>query len=268
VEDVATTTASAGSAARWGRAWGARPADWALSEEQQAPTYDTVADRIGLGAGQCVLEIGCGTGVFLRGAVDRGAEAFGLDASEALVELARARVPEAEIRVGEMEALPYPSDAFDVVAGFNAFFFATDMVAALREAGRVAKPGAPIAIQVWGDPERCELTAMKRALAALAPPPANAPAAPGLWEPGVLEGIATAAGLTPSDAFGFSWAYSYPDEESLVTAMLAVGLVTELLAVADEADVRRAIAASLEPYRAADGSYRLENEWHALIAHA
>ncbi|HKH17737.1 MAG TPA: hypothetical protein VKA57_09440 [Solirubrobacteraceae bacterium] len=50
---------------------------------------------------------------------------------------------------------------FDVVAGFNAFFFAADMVAALREAGRVAIPGAPVVIQVWGRPEHCEMEAMK-----------------------------------------------------------------------------------------------------------
>jgi SAM-dependent methyltransferase len=266
---VATTTTPAGSAARWGRAWGSRPADWAVSEEQQVPTYDTVADRVGLAAGQRVLEIGCGTGVFLRRAVDRGAEAFGLDASDALVQLARARVPDADIRVGEMQALPYDTDSFDVVAGFNSFFFATDMIEALREAGRVAKPGAPVAIQVWGNPAHCDLTAFKQALAALTPPLGpNVPNAPGLWEPGVLEGLSTAAGLTPRESFDFSWAYEFPDPESLSRAMLAVGLVSELLAIVDEADVRAAIVASLEPYRQPDGSYRLENEWHALIATA
>jgi hypothetical protein len=44
VEDVAATTTPAGSAERWGRAWEARPADWAVSEEQQVPTYDKVAE--------------------------------------------------------------------------------------------------------------------------------------------------------------------------------------------------------------------------------
>jgi len=47
-----------------------------------------------------------------------------------------------------MEDLPWEHEAFDLVTGFNSFFFADDMVAALREAGRVAKPGAPIVIQV------------------------------------------------------------------------------------------------------------------------
>jgi hypothetical protein len=35
------------------------------------------------------------------------------------------------------------------------------MVAALRESGRVAKPDAPVVIQVWGWHERCDLEAMK-----------------------------------------------------------------------------------------------------------
>jgi hypothetical protein len=33
------STAVTGSAERWGALWGARPADWALSENQQVPTY-------------------------------------------------------------------------------------------------------------------------------------------------------------------------------------------------------------------------------------
>jgi ubiquinone/menaquinone biosynthesis C-methylase UbiE len=74
---------------------------------------------------------------------ERGLQPFGLDASEALIELARARLPEADLHVGDMEALPYDDDTFDLVTGFNSFFFANDMVVALREARRVAKPGRP-----------------------------------------------------------------------------------------------------------------------------
>ena len=33
-------TVSPGSASRWGPLWGVRPADWALSEDQQLPTYE------------------------------------------------------------------------------------------------------------------------------------------------------------------------------------------------------------------------------------
>jgi SAM-dependent methyltransferase len=65
------------------------------------------------------------------------------------------------IRHGDMETLPYQEDTFDLVTGFNSFFFANDIVAAVREAGRVAKPGAPVVIQVWGHHESNALEAMR-----------------------------------------------------------------------------------------------------------
>jgi SAM-dependent methyltransferase len=220
-----------------------------------------------LEAGQRVLEVGCGSGVFLRVAADCGVEVFGLDASEALIELARARAPEADVRVGDMQFLPYDDDYFDCVMGFNAFFFATDIVAALRETRRVAKPGAPVVIQVWGRPDRCDLTALKHAVASMAPAPdPGAPTPPALWEPGVLEGIAAAAGLRPESAFDISWAYEFPDEETLARAMLSPGLIVELMEVVGEEALRTAIVGALAPYRLPDDGYRLENEWHTLIA--
>src|SRR5262245_53562436 len=148
---------STGSAARWGPLWGARSADWAAVEEQQLSTYREAIRRVGISAGQRVLEVGCGSGVFVRVAADLGADVAGLDASEQLIQIARRRVPEADLRVGDMEALPWPDATFDLVAGFNSFFFADDMVGALREAGRVAKRGAHVVIQVWGAHERCDL---------------------------------------------------------------------------------------------------------------
>ncbi len=151
---MTSATQSLGSAERWGPLWGARPDDWALSEDQQLPTYEAALQRVPLEPGQRVLDVGCGVGAFLRLVADRGAEPFGLDASEALIDLARRRVPEADLRVGDMESLPYDADTFDLVTGFTSFFFANDMVAALREARRVAKPGAPVVIQVWGAHER------------------------------------------------------------------------------------------------------------------
>jgi SAM-dependent methyltransferase len=263
-----TTAISAGSASTWGPRWGARPRDWAVNEDQQLPTYLEAIRRVGIEAGQRVLDIGCGTGVFLRAVADRDAKVAGLDASAALLEIARARVPEADLRQGEMEQLPFGDDTFDVVTGFNSFFFAADMIAALGEARRVAQPGAPVVIQVWGHPDACDLTAMKQAMAAHLPAPeAGAAPPPPLWKTGVLEGIARRAGLEPDVAFDTSWAYEFADDRALVQAMLSAAGMGERL-VTSEPEAGAAIVEALAPYRTPGGGYRLENEWHYLIARA
>lgn len=260
---------ASGTAEKWGPLWGARPRDWGENEEQQVPTYEEGIRRVGLAAGQGVLDIGCGTGVFLRLVADRGARPFGLDASEELLEIARERVPDADLRVGDMEQLPYDDDSFDLVTGFNSFFFAADLVAALREAGRVAKPGAPVLIQVWGPPERSELEAMKQVARRYAPPPPpDAPPPPKLWEPGVLEGLASEAGLTPEAGFDTSYAFQYPDQNTLGRLMMAPMGLAKLAGPEREHALRKEIIEALAPHRSPDGSYRLSNEFHYLIGRA
>jgi SAM-dependent methyltransferase len=263
-----TTEASTGSAERWGPLWGARPADWALSEDQQIPTYEEALQHVDLSPGRLVLDIGCGVGAFLRLVADRGAKPFGIDAAESLIELARERLGEADLRVGDMEALPYDDDTFDLVTGFNSFFFANDIVAAVREAGRVAKPGAPVVIQVWGPHERNDLEAMKEIIRPYAPPrPADAPPEPDYAKAGVLEQIATQAGLTPEQAFDASWAFEYPDQDTLTRALVApMGIA--MLVGNREPELKEAIAEGLAGHRRPDGSYRLQNQYHYLIARA
>jgi SAM-dependent methyltransferase len=240
----------------------------ALSEDQQIPTYTAALERVGLRPGQLVLDIGCGVGAFLRLIANGGARPFGLDASEALIELARRRLPEADLRAGEMEALPYEDDAFDLVTGFNAFFFANDIVGAVREAGRVAKPGAPVVIQVWGRHERNDLEAMKEIARPFFPPrPAGAPAEPDYSQPGVLEEVATHAGLTPEQTFDVEWSFEFPDDETMTRALTApAGLA--VLVGEREPEFRHALLTGLASHRTREGGYRLSNEYHYLIARA
>jgi SAM-dependent methyltransferase len=258
-----------GSADRWGPLWGARPDDWALNEEQQGPTYEAALDRLGIEPGQSVLDIGCGAGVFLSLVADRGAQAFGLDAAEALIALARERVPEAHLRVGDMEALPYQTDTFDLVTGFNSFFFANDFITALREASRVAKQGAPVVIQVWGPHERNDLEAMKAIVRPFMPPrPADAPPEPDYSAPGILENLAAQAGLEPGESFDTRYAFEYPDEGTLGRMLVAPAGIAALVGPEREEEVKDAIVEGLAPYRTPDGGYRLNNEFHFLIARA
>ena len=148
-----------GSAGVQGDLWGERARDWADVLEGWngwgVPLYRHVLERVPVGSGTILLDVGCGAGRFCRVAADRGAQVAGIDAAGALVEIARERIQNADFRVGDMEALPWDDDSFDVVTGFNSFFIAADLVNALREARRVARPGASMAMTVFGRPERC-----------------------------------------------------------------------------------------------------------------
>ena len=122
-----------GSAAAQGPLWGARARDWAeLAEAAQIPFYDAVFDAIGVGPDTRLLDVGCGAGLALTLAAKRGAVVAGLDAAEGLLEVARERLPEDDIRLGDLEELPYADATFTAATSFNAVQYATDPVRALR----------------------------------------------------------------------------------------------------------------------------------------
>ena len=108
--------------------------------------YEAVLEQLEIRPGTRVLDVGCGPGLFLRLAADRGATVTGIDAAPQFIELARERLPQADLTVGDMDPLPYPDDSFDVVTAWDAFQSAADPRGALREAARVARPGARIVI--------------------------------------------------------------------------------------------------------------------------
>jgi SAM-dependent methyltransferase len=172
-------------------------------------------------------------------------------------------VPEADLRRGDMQFLPFEDDRFDVVSGFNSFFFAADMVAALREARRVAKPDGRVLIQVWGRPEHCDLEGMKRAVGRLLSQEGAEP--PPFWRPGVLEAMAREVSLEPADSFDERWAYTFADDEAVVRHLLAAGGSVAAVGQAGRENVEAALADAVAPYRQPDGSYRLQNEWHYLV---
>jgi ubiquinone/menaquinone biosynthesis C-methylase UbiE len=251
------------SARMWGTLWGDRPRAWAVTEEQQAPVYQEALRHAPVRAGDRVLDLGCATGVFLRMCADRGAAVAGLDASEALLALARERVSEADLRVGDLQDLPYEDGRFDLVTGFTSFFFADDIVAALREAGRVARPGAPVVIQVFGRSERCDLEAMKGAVMRFRDHTEDQ-----YWRPGIVEELVPQAGLTVEDAFDLVSEYRYESDDALTEAMMGAGGAAVVAGPEREGELRAAILDALAYCRQPDGGYRLSNEWHVVVARA
>jgi ubiquinone/menaquinone biosynthesis C-methylase UbiE len=142
-----------------GPAWSAAAPGWVEHWAGfAAPAREAVARAAGIVAGSSVLDVGCGSGEFCELAASRGARVSGIDAAAELVEFARRRVPEGDLRVGPIEQLPWANESFDLVTGFNAFQFAADFVAALAEARRVTRSGGRVATCNWGRVGRARIS--------------------------------------------------------------------------------------------------------------
>jgi SAM-dependent methyltransferase len=207
-----------------GKAWGERAADWAyLLEPYARCANDALFDQAGVGAGTRLVDIACGSGYAAGVAAGRGAEVCGLDASEALIAIARARVPAGDFRLGDMFALPFADNRFDVATSFNGLWKGCED--ALREARRVVRPGGLVGFSFWGSPRRLGLLPYFAALLELSPADhAEATLNQGdTGRPGVAEQMLGEAGLEFAGRGTAPVTLELPDLDLTVRALAAAG---------------------------------------------
>jgi SAM-dependent methyltransferase len=207
-----------------GRAWGERATDWAyLMEPYARSANDALFDRAGVGPGTRLLDIACGSGYAASVAAGRGAVVAGLDASEALIAIARARTPDADFRVGDMFDLPFGDGRFDVATSFNGIWKGCED--ALREARRVVRPGGLVGFTFWGAPKRLGLMPYFAALAGLSPPShVDATINQGdTGRPGIAEQMLADAGLDFVERGTAQVVNEWPDLDLAVRAAPAAG---------------------------------------------
>lgn len=203
-----------------------------------------------------------------RIAADRGAQVTGIDRDTRQIEQAAALVPEGRFEVGDILVLPYPGARFDVVISVQSMMHVTNPLTALREAARVARPGAPVVITVWGKEENCDIRAFGRALSGLLPRRAGRGEGmqpPPLSADGRLERLATLAGLAVAEVDEVVCPFRYPDEDTLLRDLLGSGLGRRALRVASPDAVCRAVLEGLAGYRTPSGGYRLDNTFRYLV---
>jgi SAM-dependent methyltransferase len=256
-----------GSATVQGLLWGTGPRDWAeVIEPLLRPIHLATVEALAPLSGLSLLDAGCGTGLALRLAAGRGARVSGLDASATLLDVVRGQLADADLRVGDIEELPYDDATFDVVTAFNSIQYAFDPKTAVAELARVARPGGRVAIEVWGEPARCETEVFFARLKELAPPPPGTAAPLAVSEPGVLEGLLSAAGLEPYATGEADCPFIYRDLDAGWRGQSAAGPVQRVIQLAGEQVVREAFDEVHGPYRQPDGSYRQENVFKYVIA--
>jgi SAM-dependent methyltransferase len=160
-----------------------------------APAF---VDFAGVGAGQTVLDVGCGPGALTAELVRRlGPESVAaVDPSEPFIAAARARHPGVDVRLSSAEDLPYPNDVFDATLAQLVVHFMADPVAGLAEMARVCRAEGVVAACVWDFAgERAPISAFWHAAREL---DADAEDESGLAgaRAGHLEELFRAAGLT------------------------------------------------------------------------
>lgn len=253
-----------GSATIQGPLWGAQARDWAeFSEQGSLPLHGAVLDAARVTRGTRLLDAGCGAGLLGVLASLRGATVTALDASAGLLAVARARLPEADVREGDLEALPFADAAFDAVTAVNSIFYAADMATVMRELTRVVRPGGRVVVTAWGPPARCEtLTATLATLGPLMPPPPpNAPpGGPGaLSAPGALAGVLAAAGLRVVAEGEVACPFVFPDAEVSWRGNASTGVIQRVIAHSGEAAVRAAVVEADQAHTHPDGTVRYQN---------
>jgi len=106
--------------------------------------------------GERALDVGAGTGHYAVRLAARGLRVTGVDSSEAMLAVARAKEAAVEWRQAEVERLPFPDGSFDLVLAVTVLEFVPDPMRALAEMHRVTTPGGRLVLGVlnaasaWG----------------------------------------------------------------------------------------------------------------------
>jgi len=110
-------------------------------------------DRLPLQSGDRLLDVACGSGQLALLAARKGASVTGVDIATNWIEAARGRAASeglaAQFDPGDAEELPYPDEAFDIVATIFGAMFAPRPERVAHELVRVCRSGGTIAMANW-----------------------------------------------------------------------------------------------------------------------
>jgi ubiquinone/menaquinone biosynthesis C-methylase UbiE len=95
-----------------------------------------------------ILDLGCGTGMFLNELSNRAKFVVGADASLEMLKLAKGRVREARLVQADADSLPFADGSFDAIVSVTLLQNMPDPEATVREVARVIKLGGAAVLTV------------------------------------------------------------------------------------------------------------------------
>jgi demethylmenaquinone methyltransferase/2-methoxy-6-polyprenyl-1,4-benzoquinol methylase len=123
-----------------------------------------LVDAIDPKPGQRVLDVATGTGMVALALAERGAQVIGLDQSEQMLAVARAKLAgRVELVRGEAERLPFADGEFDALTFTYLLRYVDDRDTTMAELARVVRPGGRIGMVEFGVPDARPLRALWRA---------------------------------------------------------------------------------------------------------
>lgn len=114
-------------------------------EEIQRVKYDFISPE--LPSPRKILDLGCGTGIFLCLLSRRGAFAVGVDTSREMLEIAKQRCS-APLVLADADHLPFGRGCFDAVVSVTLLQNMPDPAMTVKEIARVVKTGGIVALTV------------------------------------------------------------------------------------------------------------------------
>ena len=244
-----------GSAEAQAKLLGAAAEDWAnIQEPCLKPLSEAMLEATGVAKGTQLLDAGCGAGETCALAAELGARVSGLDAAPPLIAIAKKRVPGGDIRVGELEELPYDADFFDVAIAGNSIQYAADQAVALRELARVCIGGGLVAVGTWGQIADCEMRHVQGAVRDLIPDPPKGGGPFALSAPGKLEELVKQADLKPLSASEVNCPFVYGSIDEFWRGFRSAGPAQIAIQRIGEAPVEEAARKAAEPFLTKTGS--------------
>jgi ubiquinone/menaquinone biosynthesis C-methylase UbiE len=111
--------------------------------EMEQPVTRRIIDRLPIGT---ALDAACGTGRHAAYLASLGHSVTGVDISAGMLDVARAKVPQADFRQGDLHQLPVPDQHADLVVCSLALTHVPELAPVPAEFARVLRPGGHLVI--------------------------------------------------------------------------------------------------------------------------